>query len=193
MKREDVKRVLPQITDEELSEIMKLHGSSVNGYKETITSLEDSVRVMESGIKERDGRISALEGTDFEKLKNDEYQRAYSDAKKEFEQYKMAHAVDDLLKSSGARNITAVKSLISMDEVGFENDTLTGLGEQLEKIIKENPYLFENADVAKPSFTSQIEGGENVITKDAFSKLSYRDRLRLYNDNPELYAQMNNN
>lgn len=191
MKREDVKKIIPTITDEELSAIMGLHGSSVQGYKETVASLEENLQSLENAVKERDGKISAFEETDLEKLKKDEYERAYADAKKEFEQYKMAQAVEDFLKNSGARNVKAVKSLISMDEVGFENDTLTGLEGQVEKIIKENPYLFKMENSQKPSFTSQLEGGDNIITKDAFQKLSYRERLKLYNDNPELYMEMN--
>jgi len=192
MKREDVKKIIPAITDEELSAIMGLHGSSVQGYKETVASLEENLQSLENAVKERDGKISAFEETDLEKLKSEEYEKAYADAKKEFEQYKMAQAVEEFLKNSGARNVKAVKSLISMDEVGFENDTLTGLESQVEKIIKENPYLFETAAGEKPSFTSQFEGGDSIITKDAFQKLSYRERLKLYNDNPELYMEMNN-
>ena len=191
MKREDVKKIIPAITDEELSAIMGLHGSSVQGYKETVASLEENLQNLENAVKERDGKISALEETDFEKLKNEEYERAYADAKKEFEQYKMDKALDEFLKNSGARNIKAVKSLISMDEVGFEDDALTGLEDQLEKIMVENPYLFEGSGSEKPSFTSQFEGGDSIITKDAFQKLSYRERLKLYNDNPELYKEMN--
>ena len=193
MKREDVKRVLPAITDEELDSLMKLHGDSVNGYKARIAGLEDSVRDMENGIKERDERLTSFEGLDLEKLKNDEYTRAYAAAKNEFEQYKMTHALDDYIKASGARNITAVKSLLSMEGVGFENGTITGLDEQLEKVIAENPYLFETQPLSqKPSFTSQIEGAGSAMSRDAFQKMGYRDRLRLYNDNPALYDEMNN-
>lgn len=192
MKRDDVKKILPSITDDELSAVMGLHGSSVNGYKETISNLESTLQQMEETIKERDLTISSFNETDLEKLKKEEYERAYTEASKEFEIYKKAQAIDDFLKSSGARNVTAVKSLISMDKVRFENDALTGLDEQVEKIIKENPYLFESDSGAKPTFTSQIEGGSNVITKDAFQKLGYHERLKLYNDNPTLYMEMNN-
>lgn len=192
MKRDDVKKILPGITDEELSAVMGLHGSSVQGYKETISGLEGTLQQMEETIKEKDLTISNLGETDLEKLKKEEYERAYSDASKEFNEYKKTQAIDSLLKNLGARNVAAVKALISMDGVGFENDTLTGLDEQMENIVKENPYLFEVPQSTKPAFTSQIEGGEKLITKDAFKKLGYHERLKLYNDNPTLYMEMNN-
>ena len=192
MKRDDVKKILPNITDDELSAVMGLHGSSVQGYKETILGLESSLQQMEETIKERDLTISSFGETDLEKLKKEEYERAYMEANKEFNEYKKTQAIDGFLKSFGARNIAAVKALISMDGVGFENDTLTGLDEQVEKIVKENPFLFEAAQSAKPAFTSQIEGGNDLITKDAFQKLGYHERLKLYNDNPTLYMEMNN-
>jgi len=191
MKREDVKKIIPEISDEALSAIMGLHGNSIKSFKETVEKLEGTIAEKENAIKERDGKISAFGETDLEKLKSEEYERAYQDAKKEFDEYRKAGAVDEFLKSHGARNLTAVKSLISMDEVGFENDTLSGLENQLEDILKENPYLFETESTEKPLFTSQIEGGSSVITKDAFQKLSYRERLKLYNDNPTLYMEMN--
>jgi len=192
MKRDDVKKILPTITDDELSAVMGLHGSSVQGYKETISGLESSLQQMEETIKERDLTISSFGETDLEKLKKEEYERAYLEASKEFNEYKKTQAIDGFLKSFGARNIAAVKALISMEGVGFENDTLTGLDEQVEKIVKENPFLFEAAQSAKPAFTSQIEGGNDLITKDAFQKLGYHERLKLYNDNPTLYMEMNN-
>ena len=191
MKREDVKKIIPEITDEALSAIMGLHGSSVQNYKETVAGLEITLQEKEDAIKERDGKISQFKETDFEKLKSEEYEKAYADAKKEFEEYKKAAAIDDFLKNCGAKNIKAVKSLLSMDEVGFENDVLSGLEGQVENLVKENPYLFEVKESEKPSFTSQIGGGDSVITKDAFKKLGYRERLKLYNDNPTLYMEMN--
>ena len=191
MKREDVKKIIPEISDEALSAIMGLHGSSVQSYKESVAGLEITLQEKENAIKERDGEISKFRETDLEKLKKEEYERAYADAKAEFNQYKKTAAIDEFLKNSGARNIKAVKSLLSMDEVGFEEDVLSGIENQVATIAKENPYLFETKDNGKPSFTSQMGGGDTVITKDAFKKLGYHERLRLYNDNPTLYMEMN--
>lgn len=192
MKREEIKKIMPQITDEELSKVMQLHGGSVNRYKESIETLKADIASMEEGIRERDEKISTFGEIDLEKLKSEEFERAYGEAKKEFEDYKRERAIDEFIKEAGARNITAVRSLLSMDKVEFESDELSGLREQIEVISKENPYLFETDNANKPSFTSNFEGGENIITKDAFKKLGYQERLRLFNDNPELYKEMNN-
>lgn len=36
-------------------------------------------------------------------------------------------------------------------------------------------------------------GGENTITKETFAKMGYQDRLKLYNENPEAYAELSKN
>lgn len=39
MKREEVKGILPDITDEQLTKIMDLHGADIERQKQTITTL----------------------------------------------------------------------------------------------------------------------------------------------------------
>lgn len=54
------------------------------------------------------------------------------------------HALSDALKSEKAKNATAVKALLKMDGLKYNDGQIIGLKEQIETIKKENDYLFES-------------------------------------------------
>ncbi len=132
-----------------------------------------------------------FEGTDLpeeeiEKIKDAEYKKGYSDALEGFKKAEFEKLLETEIGNSGAKNIKAIKALLDISEISFENDELSGLSEQLEKIKAECPYLFAESDT-KPKFTDGItEKGQSVD----FSKLSYKERLKLYREMPELYREL---
>ena len=85
-----------------------------------------------------------------EKGKTDE--KTYNDTdieniKKEYEDkinnLKFSSALDLEIQKSGAKSAKALKALLDMDKIGFEDGSLTGFDEQLEAVKKENGYLFD--------------------------------------------------
>lgn len=182
MKREDVKKILPEITGDQLDEIMKLHGESVTEYKAGLSSLREK-------FAKADERLSEYEGMDIDKKMAEEYKRGKSDAEKELEAHKLSAEIDSALARAGARNTKALRALLNTDDIKLENGILTGIDTQLEKIKEENGFLFESSD-SKPKFTAGVTGGAE-ISKDAFSRMGYGDRVKLYNENPEMYRELN--
>lgn len=182
MKREDVKRILPDITGDRLDEIMKLHGESVTEYKAGLSALKDK-------FAKADERLREYEGMDIDEKMAEEYRRGKSDAEKEFEAYRLSDRIDSALIGAGARNVKALKALLNTDDIKLEGGVLTGFDEQLDKIREENGFLFENGGT-KPRFTDGVTGGA-VISKDTFSRMGYGERVKLYNENPEMYRELN--
>lgn len=91
--------------------------------------------------------------------------------KEEIEQLKIKmadaenrHAVDMLIKSSGAKNLTAVRALLDL-----ENQDVASVEKQLEIIRNENEYLFEKP--TSPAATGMRQGS-------AKSEVSAQDELR---------------
>ena len=53
-----------------------------------------------------------------------------------------SHQIDLALTAAKAKNITAARALIKMENVKLDGEKLIGLDEQLKSIAKENPWLF---------------------------------------------------
>ena len=191
MKREDVKKILPEITNEQLDSIMKLHGDSVTEYKVKVASLENEIEVKNGVIEGKNTKISELEGIDIEKIKKDEFERGRAESAKEIEDFKFSQAIDSELTKAGAKNTKALKALLDTENIKFENGALEGLSEQLEQIKAENGFLFDDS-TPKPKFTDGSSGKCAEITKDVFDKMGYSDRIKLFKENPEVYNELNN-
>ena len=183
MKREEVRKILPEISDSQLEQIMSLHGGDITALKAKALSLEEDIR-------QKDERLKAFEEVDLEKLKKAEYERGISEGQKQLDAYKLQSAVDERIKSAGAKNNAAAKALLDLSSVCFEGGELKGLDEQLEQVKKENAYLF--ADSNKPSFTAP-SSGFSAPTSAEFDKMGYFERVKLFNENPKLYEELTQN
>lgn len=77
------------------------------------------------------------------------------DFEKSIKKLKMDHAVNDYLKSEGARNLISVLAHIKFDKLQLgENDTIIGLEDQVKnlKAAKETSFLFQ-----EPAYYGQKE------------------------------------
>lgn len=137
---EEIKKLIPGITDKQLEAISKLLAAE---YEKGKKEVQDGI------------------------------------AKKERED-----KVDQAIKAAGALNLKAVRALLDIEAAADEKS----LNKQLEAIKKECPYLFEDG-TKKPQFTSgKVKNGS--IDKKTFETMSYKKRLKLFSENPELYRQL---
>lgn len=74
-----------------------------------------------------------------------------------------------------------------------ENGKIKGWEDKLAGLKTQIPAQFESAKT-KQVIENKLQKGENEtgITKEAFNKMGYNERLKLYNENPEAYKQMTN-
>jgi hypothetical protein len=74
-----------------------------------------------------------------------------------------------------------------------ENGKIKGWDDKLAGLKTQFPTHFESAGGKKydeHKLPEQQDGG-HALSKEAFSKMGYQDRLKLYNENPEAYAELN--
>lgn len=140
MDKEQIKKLIPDITEEQLAGLETLIGEAV--AKETEKSAGE--------------------------IKNAELER--------------------LLKAAGAKNAETVKPLLDTDKLVLTKEGLAGFEEEIERIKKEYGYLFDSGS-KKPQFTAP-SGREAAVTPEEFSGMSYRKRLKLFAENPQLYKQL---
>ncbi len=173
--------------------IPKARFDEVNTAKNTAEAL----------VKERDGQLEALRNStgDVETLKNQiATLQADNKAKDEahaaeIKQLKINTAVDSALSDAKAKNAIAVKALLKdLDKAELSEDgTIKGLSEQIDALKKSDAYLFE-AKETKPKLKGATVGessdNDPAITKENFNKMSYKDRMALYNENKDLYDSL---
>ncbi len=163
---------------------VKLANLSAGEYvsKEKHTALEGTVAEYKKQIADRDKQLATLAKSagDNEDLKNqiqklqNDNKTALEDAEKKVAKAQYDSALEIALAKSGAKSTKALRGLLDMDSIKFENGTLTGFDEQLTAIKAENDYLFEDGT---PS-TGMEHGGTG-------SKLDGVEQ-RFYERNPDL-------
>lgn len=115
-------------------------------------------------LNEADERKSALEGE--LSLANEKYEADTTKLKKDIDDVKFSFALDNAILAKNPKNLKAVKALVDVEGLKAENGVIDGLEAQLDKIMVDNPYLF---DSAKSSSGMRISGGASA-TFDAFSE-----------------------
>lgn len=73
------------------------------------------------------------------------------------------------LLKGGAMNNKAIKALLDMDAIKYENDNLVGLEEQLKALRETDVYLFKSEETPKPSgFIPKISDNEAKGNQGSF-------------------------
>ena len=125
--------VIDKIIDENSSDIGKAKGDL-----ERITQERDDLN---NTLKDRDGQLETLKKSSGD---NEELKKQIEQLQADNQSIKLNAAVEKALIEAKARNLTAVKALLNLDnaEIG-EDGTVKGLNEQIKTIQKDNDYLFE--------------------------------------------------
>lgn len=103
--------------------------------------------------------------------------------------------VDRALLTAKAKSVKAVRALLDLNGAEVEDGKIKGLDKQIEKLVTEAGYLFGDD---KPNVKGATPGnpGSNKpnggVTQEQFNKMSYGERVKLYNEDKELYDQLTN-
>ena len=131
---------------------------------------------------------------DVEAIKTAEYERGKQEGSKEIEVFKKQNALDKALQGYKAKDTSILSKMLDMEKVKFNDkyEIVEGLKEQIEPLKESHDYLFEN-DNPLPHFTGNIkQPGNTQLTKEIFNKMSYKERLALKNEKPEVYENLKN-
>lgn len=79
-----------------------------------------------------------------------EYTTKMQEAETNFHKKLLDREIDTALTLSKAKNTKAVKALLDTSAIKLDGDKVVGLNEQLETVIKDNPYLFDTQQQTPP-------------------------------------------
>ena len=203
MKKEDFVKL--GIDEETAAKCEAASQEELKGFipKSRFDEVNTAKNTAEALVKERDGQIETLKNSsgDVEALKQQiETLQADNAAKAE------AHAAEvrklqrdaidsELLTGAKAKNPKAVLGLLDVIEDDVDIDVYkTKRTEQLNAVMKSDEYLFEAKEPKKKMKGAEPGQGTDPnydgLTKEQFNKMSYKDKVNLFNENKELYDSL---
>ena len=197
------KEQIDKILDENSQDIGKAKGD-LEDVQEKLKTAESEIETLKDQVKERDDQLETLKKStgDVESLK-EQIQNLQNDNKvkdeahaAEIKQLKIDSAVEKALSAAKVKNCTAVKALLKdLDKAELDEDgTIKGLSEQIDALQKSDAYLFESKE--SKGKLKGVEPGEGIdtdfkgLTKEQFNKMSYKEKVNLFNENRELYNSL---
>ena len=178
------------LTEEQQDTIIEAHTDTVNGLKADVDRYKADAEKLPVVQKELD---------DLKGKGDDGYKAKYESEHKAFEDYKTSVAAEKTTAAKEKALETALK------KVGIADKRLQsvarlckgdGLLDKLETSLKESysDYIVttstHGANTPNPPAGN---GGSGSITAEAFKKMGYAERLKLYKESPEQYAELANN
>lgn len=158
------------ISEENASQILAENKKDCDGVSAKFGDYED----VKSQLSAANKQIEEFGKLDYEGLKKtaDDYKEKLAAAQKEsaakLEKMQFDHILEGKLSERKPRNAKAVKALLDMEGLKLSNGEIVGLTEQLDKIAKENDFLFESSEPV-PRYTGPAAGSGNTPVTDANS------------------------
>ena len=173
--------------------------------KARFDEVNNEKKKLELDVRDRDGQLETLKNSSgdvnelkkqIETLQNDNKTKDEAHAA-EIKKLKTDNAVKSALVNAKAKNEVAVMALLKdLDKAEFNDDgTIKGLDEQITAIKKSDAYLFETTETKKTQVKGAVVGeptdpDTKGLTKEQFNKMSYKDKVNLYNENKDLYNSL---
>lgn len=189
------------LTDEQVTAIVEDYGKNYvaktqfNAKNEELKQVKSEMATVQSeidGLKQQHANNLEL-SKQIEAMKEASVKREAEYTAK-LAQMEVDGIVERSLLSVKAKNAKAVRALLDLEGATAKDGHIKGLDEQLTKLKESDPYLFEVDSVptgAKPGEPSGTKMHSD-ITATSFAQMSYLERVKLQEDNPEAYQQLTN-
>ena len=176
MKREDVKKQIPGITEEQLNWIMQENGADINREKSAAEQYKTQLDNANAQLKTAQDGLKAFDGVDVAGLQ-EQVTKLKADMKAQAEGFSFDNALNAAIMSKKGRSVNAVRALLNLDALKGSKDRTTDIDKALEDAVKANPWAFGDAQPA--GYHNVKDGGTpNHIPSQpdgvlaAFSKLN---------------------
>ena len=194
MKTEFLKSL--NLSQEVIDKIMAENGKDIaveQKKAEKVIQERDSYKLkaesLETQVNDANTEIQKFKDMDIDGIKKaaDDWketaEKAKADADKQISQMKFDYALSAALTGAKAKNAEAVKALLDMDGLKFNDGKIVGLDEQLAQIKADNDYLFESDEPA-PEFVKGTNGGSGSVGGKKPSEMTYTELCDYMAQNP---------
>lgn len=196
-----IENVDETILKEIIDTIMNENGKGINESKTKIDDLTSQLDLKTKESEEANKLIAELKKSN---QGNEELQKSISTyeaenakLKAENEQLKLDNAIKVELLSAKAKgddlDYLMFKIKQNNEKLSLtENGELKGFDVEEIKTAYPSNFEVETKKVVDVNNLPKIETGDNTITKEQFDKMGYKERTKLFNENPEVYNELKN-
>ena len=184
------------LSQEVIDKIMAENGKDIaveQKKAEKVIQERDSYKLkaesLETQVNDANTEIQKFKDMDIDGIKKaaDDWketaEKAKADADKQISQMKFDYALSAALTGAKAKNAKAVKALLDMNGLKFNDGKIVGLDEQLAQIKADNDYLFESDEPA-PEFVKGTNGGSGSVGGKKPSEMTYTELCDYMAQNP---------
>ena len=126
-----------------------------------------------------------------------DYENQVMQLQEELEKTKLENAIQLALRDAKAVDpdylAFKLREKYSADELKLgEDGKIKGMDDKLAGLKTQFPTQFESSskkNILENKLPDNKEGNDSV-TKESFAKMGYQDRVKLFNEHPEVYAEM---
>lgn len=208
MNRDFLKQVFSKLENvdeatmkEIIDAIMDENGKGINESKSKIDDLTSQLGLATKEKDEANKLIAELKKSNQgnEELQNKigTFESEIAHLKEENMQLKLDNAIERELLSAKAVNDDLNYLMFQIKERCkdlslTENGELKGFDVEEIKTAFPKNFEVETKKVVDVNNLPKIDSNENTITKEQFEKMGYKERTKLFNENPDVYKELNN-
>lgn len=197
MKREDITKHFPEATKEQIDALLDIHSTDIgktrqkleaerDNYKQQLDTAQEALKGFEDvDVADLRGRIDTL--TANLAAQESEYKAKIADME-------FRSVLEAAITGSKAKNARAVTALLDVENLKASKNQSEDIKAAIEKVKAENDFLFQSDEPFQNPFpvgeTHLNKGVSPSIAKEAFAKMSYRDRLALKKSDPAKYNEL---
>ena len=181
-----------------VDKVMSENGKDIEAAKTELTTVTAERDQLKKDVDDRDKQIDTLKKSAGD---NEDLKKKIEDLQAENKAQKLNNAVEKALTNAKALNLTATRALLKdLDKAEFAEDgTVKGLDDQIKALQKgeDTKFLFAAPDNKKSktkltgvSPSDPGDGKPTGITKQQFAKMSYKEKLDLYNNDRDTYNML---
>ena len=199
MKRDFLKNL--GLEDENIDKIMAELGKEVNADKSKLSDLEEKLNSAKESIETYKTKITELESVkdDSSKIQQelDNLKQQIADKEAEEKAKKDDEILtNNIIASFGDKqfiNDYTKNAIISDIKKALKDENNAGKSSKdiFEEITNGKDEIFANPNQFIPNMSGVDETMENSVSKEAFEKMGYKERLELKQSNPELFNKYN--
>lgn len=134
---------------------------------ERFNEVNTDLKNQKDTVKTLNGQLEQLKKIDPEQLQSEitRLQNENKTAKEKFEteinNLKISNAIEKALTGAKAKNITAVKALLKMDEITLDGEDVKGIDKQIKALseAEDTKFLFDTEEPGKPGIKGNPEPG----------------------------------
>ena len=142
MKREDVKKQIPGITEEQLNWVMQANGEDINREKSAAAALQTQLGNANAQLKTAQDGLKAFEGKKKPEAYEAELTKLKADMKAQADGFAFDNALNTAIMGKKGRSVKAVRALLDVDALKGSTDRSTDIAKALDDAAKANPWAF---------------------------------------------------